>query len=103
MNVVVKNPESLKRIFNTSVEKAKYSAENLAELLGRLAVLGNECVGMRVSLGGASFVVHREGATLRIPEHTDQWGLFLRGLQLSRLVFLRQPGREPQVHAGRSE
>ncbi len=61
MKIVVKNPEEFQKIFNTSVEKAKYSAENLAELFSRLATLGEDCVGMRVSLGAASFVVVREG------------------------------------------
>ena len=60
MKVIIKNPEAFQKIFNTSVEEAKYSAENLVELFSRLMALGEDCIGMRVSLGAASFVVVRE-------------------------------------------
>jgi hypothetical protein len=68
MNVVVKNPSGFHRIFNTDVERAKMAAANLAELFQRLSILGEDCVGMRVSLGGVRFVVMREGDTFVLAE-----------------------------------
>jgi len=72
MKVAVKNPETFKKLFNTDVENAKYTAENLAELFARLMTLGDACIGMRVSLGGASFVVVKEEDTFFLidePKH----------------------------------
>ena len=61
MKIVIKNPEEFQKIFNTDVVKAKYVAKNLAELFTRLEELGEDCVGMRISLGAASFVVVKDG------------------------------------------
>lgn len=63
MNILIRNPAEFQRRFNASVSDAKYAASNLAELFSRLEILGDDCVGMKVSLGGASFVVVKEGDT----------------------------------------
>ncbi len=71
MNVVVKNGIEFQKRFNTSVEEARKTAANLAELFQRLSTLGDECVGMKVSMGGKPFVVVREGDNFVLVEEKD--------------------------------
>ncbi len=71
MNVVVKNADEFQRRFCTSLEQARATAANLAELFQRLSTLGEDCIGMRVSMGGKPFVVVREGDTFILVEEKD--------------------------------
>jgi len=71
MNVVVKNAVEFQKRFNTSVEEARSMAANLAELFQRLSTLREECVGMKVSMGGKPFVVVREGNDFILIEEKD--------------------------------
>ena len=68
MNFVVRDPVEFQKRFNTTVAQAKNAAKNLAELFERLETLGEDCVGMKVSLGGRPFVVEREGDTFILVE-----------------------------------
>ncbi len=68
MNFVVRDPVEFQKRFNTTVEQAKTSARNLVELFNRLETLGEDCVGMKVSLGGKPFVVERDGDTFILVE-----------------------------------
>ena len=71
MNVVVKNADEFQKRFCTTVEQARAAASNLAELFQRLAALGEDCVGMRVSMGSKPFVVVRERDTFILVEEKD--------------------------------
>ena len=68
MRFVVRNPDEFQKRFNATVEEAKMSAKNLAELFERLEELGDGCIGMKVCLGGKPFVVIREGDTFVLIE-----------------------------------
>lgn len=68
MNFVVRDPVEFQKRFNTTVAQAKNAAKNLAELFERLETLGEDCVGMKISLGGRPFVVEREGDTFILVE-----------------------------------
>ena len=68
MNFVVRDPVEFQKRFNTTVAQAKNAAKNLAELFERLETLGEDCIGMKVSLGGRPFVVEREGDTFILVE-----------------------------------
>lgn len=71
MKVVVKNAEEFQKRFNGSLEQAAQLASNLAELFQRLSTLGEDCVGMKASVGGKPFVVVREGDTFILVEEKD--------------------------------
>lgn len=68
MNVAVKNPVEFQKRFNATLREAKNAARNLAELFERLETLGEDCVGMKVSLGGKPFVIERQGDTFILVE-----------------------------------
>jgi hypothetical protein len=70
MNVVVKDAEEFQKRFCTSVEQARRTAADLAELFQRLSALGENCVGMKVSVGSKPFVVVREGGTFLLVEES---------------------------------
>ncbi len=70
MKVVVKDAEEFQRRFCTNLEQARMMAKNLAELLERLSKLGDDCIGMKVSMGGQPFVVVREGDTFVLVDET---------------------------------
>lgn len=71
MKIVVKNPIEFQKRFSTNVEEAQNNAANLAELFKRLKELGEDCVGMKVSMGGRPFVVVREGQTFILVDITE--------------------------------
>ena len=68
VNFVVRDPVEFQKRFNTTIAQAKSAARNLAELFERLETLGEDCVGMKVSLGGKPFMVEREGDTFILVE-----------------------------------
>ena len=70
MNVVVNNG-FCQKMFNTRIEQAKLNASHLAELFERLATLKEDCVGMKTSIGGRSFVIVREGDTFILVDEND--------------------------------
>jgi hypothetical protein len=67
---VVKDAEEFQKRFCTSVEQARRTAADLAELFQRLSALGEDCVGMKVSVGSKPFVVVREGDTFVLVEES---------------------------------
>jgi hypothetical protein len=64
MNVRVRDAFEFEKKFTGDVEDVKEYARNVSMLFERLSELGTKCVGLRVKINDALFVVIKEGDSL---------------------------------------